>query len=158
MVDSASETELIAASAEKCFEVAIDVERYPEWAPDVKEALVRERDSQNRPVLVEYRASALGRSTHYTLKYDYANAPKQISWHLAQGDIMRSIDGSYKFEQSDSNTKVTYSLSVELIVPLPGYFYSLGHVQVLKSHILRFFHLWIYFLSEVVARQTINAG
>ena len=78
MVDSASETELIAASAEKCFDVAIDVERYPEWAPDVKEALVRERDSQNRPVLVEYRASALGRSTNYTLKYDYANAPKQI--------------------------------------------------------------------------------
>jgi ribosome-associated toxin RatA of RatAB toxin-antitoxin module len=133
VVDSASETELIAASAEKCFAVAIDVERYPEWAPDVKEALVRERDSQNRPVLVEYRASALGRSTHYTLKYDYANAPKQISWHLAQGDIMRSIDGSYKFEQSDANTKVTYSLSVELIVPLPGFIKRRAEGRILHT-------------------------
>ncbi|MFM8836327.1 MAG: SRPBCC family protein, partial [Actinomycetota bacterium] len=44
MVDSASETELISAPADKCFAVAMDVERYPEWAPDVKEAVVRERD------------------------------------------------------------------------------------------------------------------
>ncbi len=133
MVDSASETELISASSEKCFDVAFDVERYPEWSPDVKEALVRERDSQNRPVLVEYRASALGRSTHYTLKYDYANAPKQISWHLAQGDIMRSIDGSYKFEQSESHTKVTYSLSVELIVQLQGFIKRRAEGRILHT-------------------------
>jgi hypothetical protein len=94
---------------------------------------VRERDSQNRPVLVEYRASALGRSTHYTLKYDYANAPKQISWHLSQGDIMRSIDGSYKFEQSEANTKVTYSLSVELIVPLPGFIKRRAEGRILHT-------------------------
>ncbi|MDA2968489.1 MAG: SRPBCC family protein [Actinomycetota bacterium] len=133
MVDSAFETEVIAASADKCFGVAIDVERYPEWAPDIKEAVVRERDSQNRPVLVEYRASALGRSTHYTLKYDYANAPQQITWHLSQGDIMRSIEGSYKFEQSDANTKVTYSLAVELIVPLPGFIKRRAEGRILNT-------------------------
>jgi hypothetical protein len=35
-----------------------------------------------------------------------------------------------------------------------------GHVQVLKSRNKEtdFFHLWNYFLNEVVARQTINAG
>lgn len=133
MVDSASETEVIAASADRCFDVAIDVERYPEWAPDVKEAVVRERDTQNRPLLVEYRASALGRSTHYTLKYDYALAPKKISWHLDQGDIMRTIDGSYQFEQAGANTKVTYALSVELIVPLPGFIKRRAEGRILHT-------------------------
>ena len=133
MVDSASETEVIAASADHCFDVAIDVERYPEWAPGVKESVVRERESQNLPILVEYRASALGRSTHYTLKYDYDQAPKKITWHLDQGDIMRSIDGSYQFEQSGATTKVTYALSVELIVPLPGFIKRRAEGRILHT-------------------------
>lgn len=133
MVDSASETQVIAASADRCFDVAVDVERYPEWAPDVKEAVVRERDSQNRPLLVEYRASALGRSTHYTLKYDYAEAPKVISWHLDQGDIMRTIEGSYRFEPAGEKTTVTYALSVELIVPLPGFIKRRAEGRILHT-------------------------
>lgn len=133
MVDSASETQIIAASADRCFDVAVDVERYPEWAPDVKEAVVRERDSQNRPLLVEYRASALGRSTHYTLKYDYAEAPKVISWHLDQGDIMRTIEGSYRFEPAGEKTNVTYALSVELIVPLPGFIKRRAEWRILHT-------------------------
>ena len=133
MVDSASETQVFAATADRCFDVAVDVERYPEWAPDVKEAVVRERDSQNRPLLVEYRASALGRSTHYTLKYDYAEAPKVISWHLAQGDIMRTIEGSYRFEQAGEKTRVTYALSVELIVPLPGFIKRRAEGRILHT-------------------------
>ena len=93
MPDSASETEIISASPEHCFAVAIDVERYPEWAHDVKEAVIRERDANSRPTLVDYRVAALGRSTNYTLEYNYSLAPKSISWHLVQGDIERAIDG-----------------------------------------------------------------
>ena len=50
-----------------CFAVATDFPRYPEWAKDVKAADVLERDDEGRPRPVEFRASALGRSTHYTL-------------------------------------------------------------------------------------------
>ena len=57
MVDSASETELIAASAEKCFDVAIDVERYPEWAPDVKEAPVACWDGKNAAEAARFASS-----------------------------------------------------------------------------------------------------
>ena len=78
----------------------MDVERYPEWARDVKSATVKERDAEGRPLLVEFRASALGRSTHYTLEYDWSGAPDRVSWSLAQGDIMRAIDGAYTFSPS----------------------------------------------------------
>ncbi|MEK7292505.1 MAG: SRPBCC family protein, partial [Actinomycetota bacterium] len=60
MVDSGSDTTIIAASPEHCFSIASDFEKYPEWAHDVKEAKVLERDSLGRATSVEYRASALG--------------------------------------------------------------------------------------------------
>ncbi len=133
MLDQATETETIAASPQRCFDVAIDFERYPEWAHDVKEANVLERDAQGRATKVEYRASALGRSTHYTLAYDYSQAPERLSWTLAEGDIMRVIDGAYDFSAEGGSTRVTYSLKIELIVPLPGFVKRRAEVRILHT-------------------------
>ena len=133
MLDQATETETIAASPQRCFDVAIDFERYPEWAHDVKEANVLERDAQGRAIKVEYRASALGRSTHYTLAYDYSQAPERLSWTLAEGDIMRVIDGAYDFSAEGGSTRVTYSLKIELIVPLPGFVKRRAEVRILHT-------------------------
>ena len=97
MAESATQTITVAASPEHCFEVAIDFPRYPEWAKDVKEATVLETDADGHPTRVEFRASALGRSTHYTLAYDYSAAPEKVSWQLVHGDITRAIDGAHTF-------------------------------------------------------------
>jgi hypothetical protein len=50
MAESATQTIPVAASPEHCFDVAVDFERYPEWAKDVKEAVVRSRDEHGRRV------------------------------------------------------------------------------------------------------------
>jgi ribosome-associated toxin RatA of RatAB toxin-antitoxin module len=133
VLDQATDTEIIAASPQRCYDVAVDFERYPEWAHDVKEANVLERDAQGRATKVEYRASALGRSTHYTLSYDYSQAPNRLSWSLAQGDIMRVIDGAYDFASEGAGTRVTYSLKIELIVPLPGFVKRRAEVRILNT-------------------------
>src|SRR5436190_2633063 len=100
MAESATQTITVEATPAHCFAIATDFERYPEWAPDVKEAVVKRRDDQGRATDVEFRASALGRSTHYTLHYDYSDAPERLSWKLVKGDIMRACDGSYRFTPS----------------------------------------------------------
>jgi ribosome-associated toxin RatA of RatAB toxin-antitoxin module len=134
MAEQATQTTTILATPERCFEVATDFERYPEWARDVKEAVVRERDDQGRATLVEYRASALGRSTHYTLAYDYEGAPLRMTWSMVKGDIMRAIDGAYLFEPDDNgHTHVVYDLSVELVVPLPGFVKRRAEVRILNT-------------------------
>lgn len=133
MVDSGSDTAIISATPEKCFLIASDFEKYPEWAHDVKEATVLDRDAQGRATKVEYRASALGRSTHYTLAYDYADAPKRLSWTLVAGDIMRSIRGAYIFEPVSAGTRVTYDLAIELVVPLPGFVKRRAEVRILDT-------------------------
>ena len=120
MSDRAAQTTLINAPLDKCYGIALDFERYPEWARDVKEATVRARDDQGRATRVEFRASALGRSTRYTLEYDYSDAPNRLSWHLVDGDIMRSIDGAYSFVEVDGGTQVFYEIEIELVIPLPG--------------------------------------
>ena len=87
MAEQATQQITVEATPERCFEVVTDFERYPEWAPDVKEAKVVERDAEGRPLEVEFRAAAMGRSTRYQLRYDLSGAPSHLSWSLTHGDI-----------------------------------------------------------------------
>jgi len=133
MVESGSESLVVTAGLDACFAVSTDFEKYPEWAHDVKQATVLTRDASGRPTVVEFRASALGRSTHYTLEYDYALAPNKLSWHMSDGDIMRSILGSYTFETASSGTSITYDLAVELVIPLPGFVKRRAEMRILST-------------------------
>lgn len=134
MAEQASQTTTIAASPEAVWTIATDLERYPEWARDVKDVTIHARDDEGRPTEVEFRASALGRSTHYTLAYDYAQAPSILRWEMLRGDIMSRIDGAYHFSPtSDGGTEVRYDLSIELVVPLPGFVKRRAEVRILNT-------------------------
>ncbi len=121
MADTATEHMSVAAAPQRCFEIVADLERYPEWAADIKEVEVKERDDQGRPQLVTFRVAAFGRSTTQTLTYDYSDAPHSLSWKLTHGDITTKFDGSYVFDPGESGTDVTYHLEAELRVPIPGF-------------------------------------
>lgn len=131
MTDRAAQTSLINAPLDTCWNIVLDFEKYPDWAKDVKEAVVVSRDSEGRASHVEYRASALGRSTHYTLEYDYSEQPARLSWHLVQGDIMRGLNGAYSFVEVDGGTQVFYELELELVVPLPGFVKRRAEARIL---------------------------
>jgi uncharacterized membrane protein len=134
MAEKASQTITIAAAPEHVWAIACDFELYPEWAKDVKDVIVRGRDSDQRPNEVEYRASALGRSTHYTLSYDYSQAPDALAWHMLRGDIMRTIDGAYHFSAAaNGGTEVRYDLTIDLVVPLPGFVKRRAEVRILNT-------------------------
>jgi ribosome-associated toxin RatA of RatAB toxin-antitoxin module len=122
MTDAARQEATIAVPAADLWSVLVDFERYPTWARDLKQAEVLERDDEGRGTLVQYRAAAMGRSTTYRLRYDYADAPTRLPWKLEQGDIMRKLDGEYRLEPAgDGATHVVYELEVELLVPLPSF-------------------------------------
>ncbi len=96
----------------------------------------RRRDDQGRATAVEFRASALGRSTHYTLGLRLLGRPEKLSWQLVHGDIMRAIDGAYTFAPSATDpgsTDVVYDLSIELVVPLPGFVKRRAEVRILNT-------------------------
>ena len=122
MTDQATERMTVRATAERCYELVTDFERYPEWASRIKTVSIEDLDDDGRPLRVTYRAGGMGRSTMYTLRYDYANAPRELSWVLEKGDIMRKLDGTYRFDgRPDGSTDVTYHLEADLVFPLPGF-------------------------------------
>jgi len=121
VAEQATEHMSVTAPPERCFAVVADIEKYPQWAADIKEVAIHERDTENRPLLVTFRAAAFGRSTSYTLAYDYADAPHELAWRLTKGDITTMLDGSYVFDAAGSGTDITYHLEVELRVPIPGF-------------------------------------
>jgi ribosome-associated toxin RatA of RatAB toxin-antitoxin module len=103
------------------YRVVTDFEHYIEWFSDLKRLDVLERDGQGRPLDVEFRAAAFGRSTTYTLHYDYSRAPEILTWHQTSGDLTESLNGQYRFEPVPEGTRVTYDLEVELRVPIPSF-------------------------------------
>ena len=121
MADEARESIHIGASPERCYAVATDFDRYPEWATDVKHVEVLERDGEGRGTKVKYRISALGKTMGYILAYDYADAPGGFSWVLEKAEVLRQLDGSYSFVAQDGGTRVGYVLAVDITVPLPGF-------------------------------------
>ena len=136
MTDQASQRATIQASPERCFAVAIDFERYPEWASDIKQATVLTRDADGRGGEVEFRAAALGRSTTYVLRYTYGSNPLRLSWRLMRGDVMHRLDGEYEFAalpDDPHSTEVIYHLAVDLAVPLPGFVKRRAEARIMHT-------------------------
>jgi uncharacterized protein YndB with AHSA1/START domain len=124
MADQATQRTVISASPAHVWDVLTDFDGYPTWAHDLKSATVVERDAEGRARDVAFRAAAMGRSTSYTLRYDYDRAPEVLSWRLVGGDLTRKLDGSYELLPVDGHperTEVIYHLEVDLVVPLPGF-------------------------------------
>jgi ribosome-associated toxin RatA of RatAB toxin-antitoxin module len=120
MTETANERIRVDAPPARVWDVAVDFESYPEWVRDVKEARIIERDGEGRGKRVEFRAAALGKSIRYVLEYDYSDAPASFSWKFVEGDFVRRLDGTYRFEPDGDGTRVHYELVVDLAVPLPG--------------------------------------
>ena len=133
MVDQATERMIMRASPAHCFEVVTDFDRYREWAHDIKDVTVVERDAEGRAVTVAFRAAAFGRSTSYTLRYDYGQAPKELSWVQTKGDLTSRLDGSYVFEPAGDDTEVTYRLIAELRVPIPGFIKRRAEARIMTT-------------------------
>ena len=126
---------VIEASAAEIMDVLIDYEAYPEWA-DVKTAKVIERGEGGvgTKVAFEVDVPMLGRA-EYTLAYRYAPGDAGLSWVTteARGSVS-NIAGEYLLDELNGRrTKVTYRLSVELGVLLPGFVRTQGAKRVIDN-------------------------
>lgn len=138
MADRASERTIIRATPEHIFDVIADYDRYPQWATHVKEVEIVRSDDDGRSGLVSYRAAAMGRSASYVLEYFYGTNPLRVSWRLAEGDLVRRLDGRYvltplEADAAGPRTEVIYELEVELSMPLPGFVRRRAETSILHT-------------------------
>ena len=118
--------------------MACEVERYPEWIQEVKEVEVLSRDDDGRPGKVHFKVEAMGRSVSYTLDYYYGSNPLRMAWRLADGNLIRSMDGEYKFLAVPSDSEITdllFRLEVDLLTRLPGFVTRRAEQRIITSAI-----------------------
>ena len=130
---------IIDAPLEDVMEVLEDYEAYPEWA-EVQRAEVRQRAEGGRATEVAFEVDVpvLGRAA-YTLSYRYAPGDTGLSWVTkdARGAI-RDIRGEYLLDELDgSTTRVTYRLSLEIGVLVPGFVRTEGSKRVIENALER---------------------
>ncbi len=119
MVDQSTQSITIAASAAEVMSVIADFARYPVWASAVKQADVLEVFADGRAKRVAFSIDAGMAKDEYELEYTWTGN-ERVDWTLLRGQIQRSQLGSYVLVESDGVTDVTYSLTVEIAIPMLG--------------------------------------
>ncbi|HET7530159.1 MAG TPA: SRPBCC family protein [Mycobacteriales bacterium] len=119
MADKASSSITIDADKAAVMAVIADFESYPEWASMIKQVSVDETGPDGRGRQVTFTMDAGMLSDTYTLSYDW-HGDDSVDWQLVRSKTMKSQTGSYVLEGSGSGTDVTYTLAVELNIPVLG--------------------------------------
>jgi ribosome-associated toxin RatA of RatAB toxin-antitoxin module len=102
----------IEAPIERCFEIAADVGKAPEWQDSLRDAEVLERDGDRRPALVETESNAKVKTVKALLRFSY-DEPTSIRWEQEKGDV-KSLNGWWEFEDlGGGRTRATYGLDVD---------------------------------------------
>ncbi|MHB2024604.1 MAG: SRPBCC family protein [Mycobacteriales bacterium] len=122
----------IDAPATEVLAVIADFAAYPQWADGVKAAEVVETGADGRPARVRFRVDAGPVKDTFTLGYDW-HGQEGVSWVLVDGQMQRSQDGHYRLRPDGAGTEVTYELSVELAVPMPGMLKRRGEKRIVAT-------------------------
>jgi ribosome-associated toxin RatA of RatAB toxin-antitoxin module len=120
MADATTQSIDIAASARTVMAVIRELPAYPEWAQAVKSVEVLETDAKDRPKRARFRVEQAVIKDEYELAYDWAPDDLSVTWHLVSSQILKAQDGSYLLQPHGERTTVTYTLSVELSIPMIG--------------------------------------
>jgi uncharacterized membrane protein len=118
MADESTQSITIAAPASDVLGVIADFPAYPEWADSITAATVLTHDDEGRPEQVRFNLDAGPIKDNYVLAYDWQD--DGVTWDLVSGQMQRSQRGRYRLADAGEGTEVTYTLSVDLAVPLPG--------------------------------------
>jgi ribosome-associated toxin RatA of RatAB toxin-antitoxin module len=120
MADQSTQSIVVNAAPAKIMAVIADFAAYPEWVGAVKAVEVLEEYEDGSAKQVRFVLDAGVIKDEYVLEYDWSE--EQVQWHLVRGQMQKSQRGSYVLAPQGASTKVTYSLAVELNIPMLGLF------------------------------------
>jgi hypothetical protein len=113
---------IIAAQPAEILAVIGDFARYPEWADSLQLCEVLTRHPDGTPDQVRFVIEAGMIKDDYVLAYTWDEARLRVDWELVTGQLQRSQTGSFDLLPRGPQTQVTYTLAVDLAVPLLSLF------------------------------------
>ena len=119
MPDQSTQSITINADPATIMAAIADFAGYPAWAGSVKQAEILERGEHGRASRVAFVIDAGILRDAYELEYVWTGDEK-VEWTLVKGQMQRSQAGSYVLAAAGTATDVTYSLTVDLAIPMLG--------------------------------------
>ena len=119
MADQTSASIEIAASPAEVMAVIADFEHYPEWVDSMRSAEVL-TSANGKPKTVRMVLDHPLVKDDYVLTYDWKR--DSVSWRLIEGTLLKAMDGSYALAAKNGRTTVTYTLAVDVNLPMIGMF------------------------------------
>lgn len=120
MPDESTQSIIIDADPADVMAVIADFPNYSVWAASVTSAEVAETSPDGRARRVAFILDAGIVRDQYELEYVW-HGDESVEWILVRGQMMRAQHGSYTLQAEPvGRCTVTYSLSVDLIIPMLG--------------------------------------
>ena len=120
MPDASTQSITIDADSSAVMAVIADFPNYPEWTGSVKKAVVLAEHPDGRAARVAFTLDAGIVRDQYELAYVWTGDTR-VEWELREGQMMRAQQGSYELTpEGEGRTLVTYSLTVDLAIPMLG--------------------------------------
>ncbi|NYJ07649.1 SRPBCC family protein [Petropleomorpha daqingensis] len=119
MADQSTQSIVVDAPAADVMAVIADFPAYPQWVAAAKKVEVLEDGPGGRAQRVHFVLDAGAVKDDYVLDYTW-DGDRQVSWTLVQGQMQKRQDGSYTLVEKDGSTEVTYSITIDLSIPMLG--------------------------------------
>jgi uncharacterized membrane protein len=134
MADSSQQSITIAAPVDKIAGVITDFAAYPEWVDAVKSVEIVSEYEDGYAHQARFALDAGVVKDDYTLEYAYAEDLSRIEWSLVTSKTMKTQDGSYELvDTGGGSTTVTYTLTIELNMPMLGMFKRKAEKMIMDS-------------------------
>lgn len=108
---------LIRAPLDEVYRVAKDVEKFPQFMPDVESIRVLER--REDVVVVEWTGVILGRRVRWVEEERWDDTAHRSRFRLVEGDFTR-FEGIWSFQAVPEGTQTALTLEYEMELPLAG--------------------------------------
>lgn len=115
---------VIEATPDEIMDILVDLESLTEWSSAHQKVEVLERDDEGRPSKSRQVVKVVGVSDEQVL--DYTVHDDGVSWTLVSSKRQRAQNGHYKLTPDGDATKVHFELTVDPLVPLPGFLIRRG--------------------------------
>ena len=119
MADQSTQSIVVEAPAADVMAVIADFPAYPQWVSAAKQVEVLEAGPDGRARRVHFVLDAGAVKDDYVLDYTWDD-DRQVTWTLVTGQMQKRQDGSYTLVETGGRTEVTYSITIDLSIPMLG--------------------------------------
>jgi ribosome-associated toxin RatA of RatAB toxin-antitoxin module len=110
---------LIEASPDEVLAVIADVESSPSYTSAQQSVEILDTYDDGRPRQVKMKVKSAGITDECVVEYSWAD--DVVSWTLVSSKQQRAQDGKYTLKGEGDKTRVSFELTVDPMVPLPGF-------------------------------------